>query len=168
MLVEIAGVTDIQLLATQQFKAKSRELAGLTPDALVNGDQKSFSFKTTVFEGTIGFAVVETTDDDVILSRSSELLLALAECKESKGLTCLFLAVVNIVLLRSQLLLCGPVETSLAEASFSSGKLLADGSGNAPSLMDLGGLVSRKKDYIPAVTKAIKMGWSIPTEGEEA
>jgi hypothetical protein len=25
--------------------------------------------------------------------------------------------------------------------------------------MDLGGLVSRKKDFIPAITKAIKAGW---------
>ena len=30
------------------------------------------------------------------------------------------------------------------------------------SLMDLGNLVSRKKDFIPAVTKAIKAGWEIP------
>jgi len=54
----------VQFLATQQFKAKSSELAGLTPEALCNGDQKVFSFKTSVFDGSIGFAVIETTDDD--------------------------------------------------------------------------------------------------------
>jgi len=27
-------------------------------------------------------------------------------------------------------------------------------------VMDLGGLVSRKKDFIPAVTAAVKKGWT--------
>ena len=35
ILAEIAEVSDIQELATQQFKAKSRELATLTSNALV-------------------------------------------------------------------------------------------------------------------------------------
>lgn len=35
-----AGVQDIQYLASQQFKAKSSELANLTPVQLINGDQK--------------------------------------------------------------------------------------------------------------------------------
>ena len=64
VLVELAEVDDVQFLATQQFKAKSSELAGLTADALINGDQKVFSFKTANFDGSIGFAVIETTDDD--------------------------------------------------------------------------------------------------------
>jgi len=58
-LVEMAGVEDVQFLASQQFKAKSSELAGLTADVLVNGDQKAFNFKTATFEGSVGFAVVE-------------------------------------------------------------------------------------------------------------
>jgi inorganic pyrophosphatase/exopolyphosphatase len=40
VLVEIAGVDDVQFLASQQFKAKSAELAGLSAAELVNGDQK--------------------------------------------------------------------------------------------------------------------------------
>lgn len=118
ILVEIAGVDDIQLLASQQFKAKSRELAGMTAGQLCNGDQKAFSFKTDKFEGTIGFAVVETTDDDVILARRDELLQALADDKAEKKYECLYLAVVNIVLLRSQLLMIGEAERSLAFCSF--------------------------------------------------
>ena len=51
VLAEITEVEDIQLLASQQFKAKSKELAGLSAHGLVNGDQKSFSFKTDKFEG---------------------------------------------------------------------------------------------------------------------
>lgn len=154
VLVELAEVEDVQFLATQQFKAKSSELAGLTPEALCNGDQKVFSFKTSVFDGSIGFAVIETTDDDVIMNRSAELLVALSEDKQKKGLTVLFLAVVNIVLLRTNLLICGDTERSLAVASFANGKMVSD------FVMDLGGLVSRKKDFIPAVTAAVKKGWT--------
>ena len=29
-----------------------------------------------------------------------------------------------------------------------------------PNLLDLGNLVSRKKDFVPAITKAIKSGWA--------
>eukprot|EP00600_Ochromonadales_sp_CCMP1393_P004790 CAMPEP_0174963242 /NCGR_PEP_ID=MMETSP0004_2-20121128/5221_1 /TAXON_ID=420556 /ORGANISM="Ochromonas sp., Strain CCMP1393" /LENGTH=409 /DNA_ID=CAMNT_0016211845 /DNA_START=165 /DNA_END=1391 /DNA_ORIENTATION=- len=179
VLVELTGVEDVQFLASQQFKAKSSELAGLTAEQLVNGDQKVFTFKTDKFEGSVGFAVVETTDDEVIMSRSAELLMALSEDKEAKGLSVLFLAVVNIVSLKSNLLLCGPVERSLAVAAFKNGKLIPDLSAGMPpsnatsaststststssnnvTVMDLGGLVSRKKDFIPAVTGAVKAGW---------
>jgi len=157
VLVELAEVDDVQFLATQQFKAKSQELAGLTPMALCNGDQKVFTFKTEVFEGSVGFAVVETTDDDIIMSRSDEITAALTEDKASKGLSVLFLAVVNIVKLRSNLLLIGPVETSLAQASFANGTI------DEPGVMNIGSLVSRKKDFIPAVTAAIKKGWKVPS-----
>jgi manganese-dependent inorganic pyrophosphatase len=154
ILVELAEVDDVQFLASQQFKAKSSELAGLSTDMLVNGDQKVFTFQTSAFEGSVGFAVIETTDDEVILNRSLELLLALSDDKEKKDLSVLFLAVVNIVALRSTLLICGPDELSLAQAAF------PDGVVKSESLMDLGNRVSRKLDYVPAITAAIKAGWA--------
>jgi hypothetical protein len=60
VLADLSGVDDIQFLASQQFKAKSRELAGLSAHGLVNRDQKEFSFKHESFKGDVGFAVVET------------------------------------------------------------------------------------------------------------
>jgi hypothetical protein len=118
---------------------------------LVNGDQKTFSFDGSGFKGDIGFAVVETTDDDAILSRVEELLPEMVACKKEKGIQCIFLAVVNIVKLHSHLLLCGPTETALATAAF--------GANVHDNLMDLGSRVSRKKDYIPVITRIIKDGW---------
>ena len=82
----IAGVDDIQLLASQQFKAKSKELAGLSAHGLVNGDQKCFSFSTETFTGDVGFAVVETTDDAVIIDRLDELLPEIVACKKERNL----------------------------------------------------------------------------------
>jgi inorganic pyrophosphatase/exopolyphosphatase len=158
VLVEIAGVEDIQFLATQQFKAKSSELAGLSSMALVNGDCKEFFFKTAAFNGGIGFSVVETTDDDVICVRAEELVIELVRQRAEKKLAVLFLAVVNIVELKSTLLVCGDNERSLAVAAFPDCK---PPSSDMPFAMGLGGLVSRKKDFIPAVTKAVnKGGWA--------
>mmetsp|Transcript_15161 Transcript_15161/g.24655 ORF Transcript_15161/g.24655 Transcript_15161/m.24655 type:complete len:474 (-) Transcript_15161:37-1458(-) len=158
VLSEIAEVDDIQFLATQQFKAKSKELAGLSAHGLVNGDQKAFSFKTEKFVGDVGFAVVETTDDGVILDRLDELLPELVACKKEKEVSALFLAVVNIVSLKGTLLLCGPTELSLAKVAFPDCTITNETS----TIMDLGKRVSRKKDYIPAITQAIKSGWSKP------
>lgn len=46
VLADQCGVDDIQQsLASLQLKVKSRELAGLGVQGLVNGDQKEFSFK---------------------------------------------------------------------------------------------------------------------------
>ncbi len=116
-LVNFTGVSNVQALATQQFKAKSQELAGYTAMELIHTDQKVFSFKTTHFEGSIGFAVMETTDE-VILRKSPELIVALAADKQAKKLSALFLAVVNIVQLRTHLLVMSEDERSLAFSAF--------------------------------------------------
>jgi inorganic pyrophosphatase/exopolyphosphatase len=159
VLSEIAGVDDIQLLASQQFKAKSKELAGLSAHGLVNGDQKCFSFTTETFTGDVGFAVVETTDDAVIIDRLDELLPEIVATKKEKNMSALFLAVVNIVQLKGTLLLCGPSELSLAKAAFPDCTV-----NDTHTMMDLGSRVSRKKDYIPEITKAIKAGWKKPVK----
>lgn len=159
VLAQITDTVDINLLASKQFKAKSQELAGLTSIQLVTGDQKSFSFKTEHFSGIIGFAVIETTDDEVILARKTELLESLKENKKSKNLDGLFLAVVNIVDLHSNLLMCGDLEKSLAFSAFK-GDGYSHPSTADPSVLDLGALVSRKKDFIPPITKCIKDGFA--------
>jgi len=166
VLVQLAEVKDVGHLASIQFKAKSKELAGLSAQQLVTGDQKTFTFKNDRFSGSVAFSVVETVDDEVILSRSAELLVALAEDKEAQGVSISYLAVVNIVDLHSTLLLCGENERSLAFSAFPDGKLIAsDDYSSEPRLMDLGNLVSRKKDFIPAVSAAIKKGWSDIPQG---
>mmetsp|Transcript_11321 Transcript_11321/g.21192 ORF Transcript_11321/g.21192 Transcript_11321/m.21192 type:complete len:468 (-) Transcript_11321:99-1502(-) len=156
VLAEISGVSDIQLLAQQQFKAKSKELEHLSAHALVNGDQKAFAFDASGFTGEIGFAVVETTDDDIILQKASKLIPEMVACKREKNLSMIFLAVVNIVKLKSCLLLCGPSEKALAVDAFGGEISRHD------TLMDLGNRVSRKKEFIPVITKVINDGWKRP------
>jgi Inorganic pyrophosphatase/exopolyphosphatase len=156
VLAEISGISDIQLLAQKQFKAKSKELEHLSAHALVNGDQKAFGFDAPGFTGEIGFAVVETTDDDIILQKTSKLIPEMVACKKEKNLSMIFLAIVNIVKLKSSLLLCGPCEKALAVAAFGGEISRHD------TLMDLGNRVSRKKEFIPVITKIITDGWKRP------
>jgi manganese-dependent inorganic pyrophosphatase len=151
ILAIIAGVEDINLLSSQQFKAKSKELAGLSSNQLVNGDQKVFKLKNEGDgkEYKVGFAVVETTDDAVIMDRKAELLPEVLAVKEEKGLDFLFLAVANIVLMRSNLLMCDVAEKALAKAAF--GGPTSDNG----TVMDLGNRVSRKKEFIPPLTSTM-------------
>ena len=93
------------------------------------------------------------------MARKDELLRSIAQEKAEKKYDCLYLAVVNIVLLRSQLLMVGESESSLAIASFKEPGY-SHPSDAHPNVLDLGNLVSRKKDFIPVITRAVKNGWS--------
>ncbi len=111
VLVELADVHDIQYLASRLFKAKSSELADLSPMQLVRGDQKVFTYQTDLLHnGPVAFAVVETNSDEVVLARIAELLRALSEDEEAKGMSASFLVVVNIIKLQSTVLMRGPNE----------------------------------------------------------
>lgn len=131
----------------------------MTATQLCNGDMKIFSLKGANFQGNMGFAVVETTDDGIILARKDDLLASLAESKREKSLDIIYLAVVNIVALHSTLLLVGPDETSLARAAFPPQQGGA-GPTEDSRLYSLGGLVSRKKDFIPVISRVVnKESW---------
>lgn len=125
---------------------------------------KVFSVKSDGYSGSYGFAVVETTDDGVILARKDELLETLKVSKAEKSLDMMFLAVVNIVELKSTLLVIDSKELSLAKFAFpSKDQLENDKALLHNGLYSLGGLVSRKKDFVPAISRAItKQGWVPP------
>ena len=99
--------------------------------------------------------MVETTDDAVIMDRKSELIPELALSKKEKGLDFLFLAVVNIVVMRSNLLMCDLPELELAKLTFG-GEITSTG------VMDLGSRVSRKKQFVPPMTASIG-SFTMPT-----
>lgn len=157
ILAELAEIEDINELAKRQFHAKSKELKNLSAYSLVHGDQKSFSFdRPGGFAGELGFAVIETTDDEAILARVDELVEEMQASKKESSLTLLYVAIVNIVKLHSNLLLCGPAETSLSKEAFPDGVILSDND----TVMNLGSRVSRKKEFIPALASAIDQGWN--------
>ena len=149
------------MYANSQFRAKSRELAMMSPYQLVNGDTKIFRFDDADDETktyACGYGVIETTDAPTSLARVDELIPEMNETKKEKDLTCMLLAVVDIVNMTSVLFIAGEVEASLAVAAYGCGKVENDG-----KTLALTGLVSRKKDFIPPITRAFKDGWKPPT-----
>ena len=157
ILAELAEIEDINDLAKRQFHAKSKDLKHLSAYSLVNGDKKSFSFdRSGGFSGELGFAVIETTDDESILARVDELIEEMRASKKESSHDLFYVAIVNIVDLHSNLLLCGPAETAHATEAFQDGVM----SVGSTTVMYLGNRVSRKKNFIPALAAAIEEGWN--------
>jgi len=61
----------------------------------------------------------------------------------------MFFAVVDLIEMSSKMILAGPSEEEIVSSSFK-GRLLE------PGLYDLGPLVSRKKDFIPPLSRYFK------------
>ena len=157
MLVQYLNVEDVNELAARQFRAKSQSLNLMTPYSLVNGDMKQFKFSSDGETYEVAYSVIETTDAAASLARAADILPEMRAVKlADPSIKAVLLAVVDIVNLTSTLLICGRVEASLAVAAYG-GELQAGG-----TLLHLPGLVSRKKDFVPPLTKAFKDGWVPP------
>jgi manganese-dependent inorganic pyrophosphatase len=143
VLSKISGVQDPNQYAKEQFKAKSAEIDAMSHQ-LLTGDLKKF-----VCNGVkVGFGVVETTDPEAVLARQSDLLSELPHVKKEKDFDVLFFAIVDIVNMKSNVLLCGPREIALAEATF-------EGCPHECGCMDTGDRVSRKKQFVPPLTSSL-------------
>lgn len=159
MLVQYLGIDDVNQLAARQFRAKSQELSAMTPYQLVNGDMKKFKFEDAHDPNTIysiGYGVIETTDAEASLQRIDELIPEMQVVRHEMKLTAMLLAVVDIVHMTSTLFIAGPTEMSLALAAYG-GETINNG-----KALELPGLVSRKKDFVPKLTRAVAAGWKPP------
>ena len=159
MLVQYIGVTDVNELAAKQFRAKSHNLSIMSAYSLVSGDMKQFKFHGGIEnseEIKVAYSVIETTDADASIKRLDEIIPEMRKVKEELNVEAIFVAVVNIVDLTSLLVISGRIEKSLAQAAYN-GRIVDE----KEHLMELKGLVSRKKDFIPPLTKAVKEGWTV-------
>merc|ERR1711972_718665 len=121
--------------------------------------------------GKIGIAVLEVTDTAPVLQVADQLLIELRILKMEKGkqadathdrrkeLDFSYMFVVDVTAQKSVLLVCGGRELALAQAAFPGCALRAAKPGHqAPgdliradqTLLDVGPLVSRKAQFVPA------------------
>lgn len=135
-------------------------------------DQKDFEVDGWKF----GISVLEVTDPSGVMEVAEDLLLELRILKKEKGcgevqdqLDFCFLFVVDIVRKESKLLLCGGREYALAREAFNGCEFRAAAPGlRAPgttisaenTLCDVGPLVSRKAQFVPAFSKVLAEGFS--------
>jgi manganese-dependent inorganic pyrophosphatase len=108
-LAQQLGVTDVDALAAEQFKAKSAELATIPARELIEADMKEFSFADAsgVPQRPVAIASIETTDTAPVLSRTAELQAEVRRVKEARSLDALLLVVVDIVKMQSSVILAG-------------------------------------------------------------
>ena len=158
-------------VAKAMFRAKTKWVVGLGPYAMVRGDQKDFEVDGWKF----GIAVLEVTDPLPVLEVADDLLLELRLLKKEKGagrvedqLDFAFLFVVDITAQRSHLLVCGGREHALARAAFPGAAfreampgIRAPGTTIAANctLCEVGGLVSRKAQFVPAFSAVLAAGF---------
>lgn len=142
-LAQIAGITDIDGLTLEIFKAKSN-VSALSDEQVVLNDYKIFDFGKKVLIGQI-----ETVEQDVLLStRKAGLLNALQSIKVKEGVDYIILAVTDILKVNTKLLVGGAEETELVQKAF--------GGAVQENTLDIGPKMSRKKDIAPAIETALK------------
>ena len=142
-LAKIGGLTDVDALTLEIFKAKSN-ISSLTPEQIVKNDYKVFEFAKKTFIGQI--ETVEQTA--VITNRKTDLLAAMGGVKKSEGVDLIFLAISDILKVNTKLLLLGDEEIGVAEKAF--------GGQAVDFVLDIGSKLSRKKDIAPPIENALK------------
>lgn len=105
----------------------------------------------------ICFSVIETTDDMVVLEKEKELFHSSEMIKKNshKEFNIFYLAVVNIVSLRSTILCSDLMETQIGCVSFGSveHEIVYTNDNKTQCKIRLNKLVSRKNDFIPLLSK---------------
>lgn len=175
-LAIMGEVEDHDELARRMFRAKTEWIVNLGAYEMARGDQKDFCCCGWKF----GISVLEVTDPTPVLEVAQDLLFELRILKEEKGtdgekhdrrkeLDFAFLFVVDVTKQESVMLVAGGRELALAKAAFPDGQLCEAKNGiTAPgdtidakeTLMMVGGLVSRKAQFAPAVFNALSNGFT--------
>ncbi len=129
-------------MAQEMFKAKS-DLTGFSSLELVEADYKIFDISGR----KVGIAVFETVDPDPALARKQEIVEVLTKKKTAEILDYLFLAVIDIFKKEAYFISPSKEDKTLISKAFT----VIDQDG----ILKSAGIVSRKKQIVPAVEKAI-------------
>lgn len=142
-LATIAGITDLDALTLEIFKAKSN-ISSLTDEQIIKNDYKVFDFGKKTFIDQL-----ETVEQELVLSqKKASLLQAMATIKQAEGVDLLFVCITDILTVNTKLLILSDAEKVVAEKAF--GGTVVD------NVLDIGPKLSRKKEIAPAIENAVK------------
>lgn len=136
-LAKIAGV-DIQEFAMEMFKAGT-SLVGKTVDEIFNQDLKKFSFDNL----QVGVAQVNSMDIEGFLPYKKDMLDYMNKFAEDNNLEFTLLLLTDIINANSEIFVGGP-RPELVEKAFNVQLTECQGT--------LAGVISRKKQVVPAIT----------------
>ncbi|KRL27080.1 inorganic diphosphatase [Limosilactobacillus frumenti DSM 13145] len=141
-LAKVAGVDDYEKYGIDMLKAGTN-ISKKSDNDIVDGDSKTFELAGS----KIRVGQVNTVDLDDVFSRQADLEKEMHNLMDANGYETFVLMVTNILNSDTQLLVVG-ANTDKVEAAF--GKKLEN------KRMDLPGVVSRKKQVVPPLTKAFE------------
>ena len=133
---------DIDSLAQEMFKAKS-DLSGFSSLDLVEADYKTFDINGR----RVGIAVFETVDPAPALAIREEIVDVLTKKKAAEGLDYLFLAVIDIFKKEACFISPSEEDRILISKAFTAE--------DQDGILRSAGIVSRKKQIVPAIEKAV-------------
>lgn len=135
-LAEIAGIKNYEAYGLELLKAGT-DLSSRTAQELIDGDAKSFDFNGHTFR----IGQVNTVDIDETLERQSELESAM----QAEGYDNFLFVITDILNSNSKALYLGDASNEVAKAFDTDIK---------NNVIDLPGVVSRKKQVVPPLTAA--------------
>ena len=141
-LAQIAGINPDEL-AGEMFAAKS-DISDLSASDLLVADSKVFELNGK----KVRVSTLETTKPEFALAKLPELSGAITAMKSAESLDYVFFFIVNILTTGSQLYIASEHEKLVAEKAFAKS---VEG-----ELLDLPGVVSRKKQMIPQLESALR------------
>lgn len=144
-LAVIAKVKDTLGWAREMFTVKD-QFGNMTIEQIVASDFKEF----TISDKRVGFGVLETVNQAVQLARKTELLNAACDIKKRRRLDFTFFAIVDVLELRTNLLVCSKTEKEIALLAYSDAAVIND------FQIDIGNRVSRKKEFIPSLQRQFR------------
>lgn len=141
-LAVLAGV-EMEEMASAQSDAKS-DLSGLSNREILTQDSKIFALGNA----KVRISVLETTKPDNAFAMQDQLLAEARLMRDEEGLRGIFFFIVDVTKSHATLVLAGDWEKQVAEKAFQAES--QDG------MLQLPGVLSRKKQMVPAIEGGIK------------
>ena len=141
-LAKIAGIEDLYAFGNAMMEAKS-DLADVSTYDVLKGDFKHYEINGK----KVGYGVAETLRPEQLIERQDDLLKEMEGEKAKQGLDFIFFAIVDTKNKVSHLVIYSDAEAELANKAY--------GETSADNAMKLPGLVSRKKQLMPAVQEVL-------------
>ena len=112
---------------------------------LIKGDMKSY----IINDKKVAWSTIESIKKgvDKVINKKDQMIKELTAIKKEEKMDYLFLSVVDIENKKSKLLICTYLEKEIALCAFN---LKLNG-----NIMELGSLISRKKQFIPSVKRVL-------------
>ncbi len=141
-LAEIAGI-DCERFGREMFRAGSN-LSSKTPEEIIHQDFKTFSIENQ----TIGIAQVNSMEASELLQIADRIRPVLEQERQAGSLDMILVMLTNILKETSLVLFTGNTADSVIQSAF--GVSVEEGKAMLP------GVVSRKKQVVPAIVEALQ------------